>query len=145
MEEDERMVEELLIPSSPLTASNPHISNPFPSTSASTYLSSTSSFQGPISTSPHTQTAFASYGCDASPSSPSSSQFTTTDPFYIAQLQASQAFSNNANLNFNGSSGNQQPSVFAQHGRLTQGSPFALYGHGQNWENVPFKPCATAF
>ena len=145
MEEDERMVEELLIPSSPLTASNPHISNPFPSTSSATYLSTTSSFQGPIPTSPHTQTAFASYGSDTSPSSPSSSQFTTTDPFYIAQLQASQTFSNNGNLNLNSSSGNQQPSVFAQNGRLSQGSPFALYGHGQNWENVSFKPCAAAF
>ncbi|KIM42805.1 hypothetical protein M413DRAFT_10262 [Hebeloma cylindrosporum] len=145
MEEDERMVEELLMPSSPLTSSNPHISNQFPPASSSTYLSSSSSFQGSIPTSPHSQTVFASYGSDPSPSSPSSSQFTTTDPFYLAQLQASQAFSNNGNLNFNSSTGNQQPSVFAQNGRLTQSSPFALYGHGQNWENVSFKPCAAAF
>ncbi|KAF8966467.1 hypothetical protein BDZ97DRAFT_1756606 [Flammula alnicola] len=181
MEEDERMVEELLIPSSPMPSGSGSNSSHFASSSSSSsnfsYQSSSSSssssypspassstFQAPPPTpsSPYPSSAYppssssistsnsncpSSYNYnynDPSPSSPSSnaSLFTTTDPFYIAQLQASQAPQQ------------QQYSGFAQHGRAAPGSPFALPAgaaqyhqmpyHAQGWGDVQFKPCAAA-
>ncbi|KAJ6516284.1 hypothetical protein C8R45DRAFT_959599 [Mycena sanguinolenta] len=64
MEEDERMVEDLLIPTSPMSS--------------------------PMSAKPHTpqsQQTSPTY-----PASPETSLFTTTDPFYIAQSQAAQHY-----------------------------------------------------
>jgi len=50
--------------------------------------------------------------------SPNISSFTTSDPFYLSQLQASQqAFAPNPAT---------AQSVFAKNGRITQGSQFAL-------------------
>ncbi|RDB20470.1 hypothetical protein Hypma_012385 [Hypsizygus marmoreus] len=81
MEEDERMVEDLLVPRSP--------------TSKTHYYS------------PHNQ-----------PTSESSSSFTSTDPFYIAQCQAQNH--------------NTSPhSPFAQLGRPTQQSPFTSQRYQQ--------------
>lgn len=92
--EDERMVEDLLIPSSPV------------------YPSSTSSYSQPNSK-PQTKSPMG-----FSPSSPSlysasesPSTFTSTDPFYLAQLQSMQH--------------NSTPtSVFSQLGHPAQQSPF---------------------
>lgn len=134
MEEDEKMVEELLIPSSPVSSNSfykshtPHFSTPFmPSSPVS------SSFQNNSSSS-MTQ-----------PHSDPSSVFTSTDPFYIAQLQASQTFNNSS-----------PQSVFSQNGHISQSSPFTTplqtqYHHHhhhqyQSWENKPVAmTCATAF
>jgi hypothetical protein len=117
MEEDERMVEELLIPSSPIS------SNSF-------YKSSAPQFSAPFMPS--------SPVLSSSHSDPSS-VFTSTDPFYIAQLQASQSFNNSS-----------PQSVFSQNGHISQSSPFAAplqtqYHHHnhhhssqyQPWENKP--------
>lgn len=105
MDEDEQMVEELLTPSSPMSSSittttpnfiSPHQQIPFVARS-------------PIS--PIHNNMYA----ESSPSS----LFTTTDPFYIAQLQASQ---------------NPQPSnsIFAQAGRPAQHSPFFQHSRRQS-------------
>ena len=129
MEEDERMVEELLIPSSPVS------SNSF-------YKSSTPQFSTPFMPSSPVTSSFQTFP-SASHSDPSS-VFTSTDPFYIAQLQASQSF-NNAS----------PQSVFSQNGHISQNSPFAVplqtqYHHHssqyQTWENKSVAmTCATAF
>ncbi|KAK0206102.1 hypothetical protein DFS33DRAFT_1312301 [Desarmillaria ectypa] len=84
--EDERMVEDLLLPSSPISASQfavPSQSRPQHKSQKSTGFSASSA----------------------------ESNFTTTDPFYIAQLQAMQYNS-------------PPPSVFSQLGRPAQQSPF---------------------
>lgn len=125
MEEDERMVEELLIPSSPIS------SNSF-------YKSSTPQFSAPFMPSSPVSSSFQSNHTStlSSAHSDPSSVFTTTDPFYIAQLQASQSFNNSS-----------PQSVFSQNGHISQGSPFAAplqtqYHHHhsspyQSWENNP--------
>jgi hypothetical protein len=130
MEEDERMVEELLIPSSPVSSNSfykshtPHFSMPSSPVSSSLQNNPSSSM-----TQPH---------------SDPSSVFTSTDPFYIAQLQASQTFNNSS-----------PQSVFSQNGHISQSSPFTTplqtqYHHHQyqyqSWENKPVAmTCATAF
>jgi len=93
MDEDEQMVEDLVTPSSPM------------STSAAV-PNFTISHHRRSSTSSHAGITHNSY-----PESSPASLFTTTDPFYIAQLQAAQ---------------NPQPatSIFAQSGRPAQHSPF---------------------
>jgi len=93
MDEDEQMVEDLVTPSSPMSTSATSSNFTFthrPMSSSSSSRSPTTSAQNPFQ--------------DAS-------LFTTTDPFYIAQLQASQ---------------NPEPSssVFAQSGRPAARSPF---------------------
>ena len=134
MEEDERMVEELLIPSSPVSSnsfyksSTPHFATPFmPSSPATSSLQNNHTFPSHSMTQPH---------------SDPSSVFTSTDPFYIAQLQASQTFNNSS-----------PQSVFSQNGHISQSSPFTApqYHHHhhhqyQNWENKPVAmSCAAAF
>jgi len=92
MEEDERMVEDLLIPTSPMSS--------------------------PMSAKPHTpakQTSVSAY-----PTSPDTSLFTTTDPFYIAQLQAAQNY------------GVSPPSVFSQAAFPSQQSPFMIHSNFQH-------------
>jgi hypothetical protein len=142
MEEDERMVEELLIPSSPVSSnsfykpSTPQFSTPFMSSSPVA-----SSFQSNY-TFPSTHSTLSS--SSQSHSDPSS-VFTSTDPFYIAQLQASQSFNNSS-----------PQSAFSQNGQISQNSPFfqtQYHQHNhhhssqyQNWENNPVAmSCATAF
>lgn len=95
MDEDEQMVEDLVTPSSPMSTSAT-ISN----FTFSHRKSSSSSSHSPVAI---TQNSYTE--------PPSASLFTTTDPFYIAQLQAAQ---------------NPQPttSIFAQSGRPAQHSPF---------------------
>ncbi|KAF5357698.1 hypothetical protein D9758_007439 [Tetrapyrgos nigripes] len=92
--EDERMVEDLLIPSSPINPS---------STSSFAQVTPKSQPKSPMGFSPSSPSFF--------PASESSSTFTSTDPFYLAQLQSVQ---HNA----------PPPSVFAQLGRPAQQSPF---------------------
>lgn len=124
MDEDERMVEELLMPSSQFDNGFASSPSPIPSHSQMNAMS------------------FSSYDSypDPMPSSPPTSLFTTTDPFYIAQMQS-----------LNNSSSHQSQSVFAQNGRLSQSSPFALpsqyhqHGMAMNHTPVPFKPFAAAF
>ncbi|KAK7060111.1 hypothetical protein VNI00_000875 [Paramarasmius palmivorus] len=99
--EDERMVEDILIPSSPVTAGQTTTSSPFV----------------PHQTSRQSRSRSRS-GHMASPVSPgfgteSPSIFTSTDPFYIAQLQALQNHNNST-----------PASVFKQLGRPPQQSPF---------------------
>jgi len=98
MEEDERMVEELLLPSpSP-------VSNSVPTT--------------PTFTSSHPHAHPASFSFNDLSTSSSNTLFTTTDPFYLSQLQNSQQpFAPNPSVS---------QSIFAQNGRLPQGSWFAL-------------------
>lgn len=101
--EDEQIVEDLLMPSSPGPASQ----------------FSTLSQQHPPS---------AAYGYSSTPfynpdqaraASPSTSTFTSTDPFYMAQVQASQTYTTSPQ------------SVFSQGGRPAQSSPFMLKHHPQ--------------
>ncbi|KAF8906754.1 hypothetical protein CPB84DRAFT_1769554 [Gymnopilus junonius] len=111
-EEDERMVEELLIPMSPASSSIP---------------------TSPSNSTPHLFSYSNTYS-DPRPSSPATSLFTTTDPFYIAQLQA-----------LSQQSQPQTQTVFAQNGRLSQSSPFAvpmqMQHHSQSqWDNVGAMP-----
>ncbi|KAF8816501.1 hypothetical protein BYT27DRAFT_6396588 [Phlegmacium glaucopus] len=130
MEEDERMVEELLIPSSPMSPSFHKPGTPHFSTS-------------PVSSS-HISSSSASSQSHSDLCSPSS-VFTSTDPFYIAQLQASQSFNNSS-----------PQSPFSQNGHISPNSPFAIplqtqfhHHHSsqyQNWDNQPMAmTCATAF
>lgn len=93
MDEDEQMVEDLVTPSSPMSAGS-SVSN-FAFTQRR--MSSSSASRSPAAS---TQNSY-----DAS-------LFTTTDPFYMAQLQASQ--------------NPQSNSAFAQSGRPAQHSPFLL-------------------
>lgn len=109
MDEDEQMVEDLLIPSSPISAHA--TTSHFP---ASQYPSPPSS--SPPSAYPHSHfgrkytTPPSSYTTTQHDYTPmNTSLFTTTDPFYIAQVQASQKPSN---------------SYFAHTGRPSQQSPF---------------------
>lgn len=96
MDEDEQMVEDLLVPSSPMSASATMPN--FAHTSRSAQPSSSN---------------YNSYN-EAS----AGSSFTSTDPFYIAQVQASQ---------------NPQPthSIFAQSGRPAHTSPFLQHSYHQ--------------
>ncbi|KAJ6510225.1 hypothetical protein C8R47DRAFT_1097137 [Mycena vitilis] len=84
MEEDERMVEDLLIPNSPMSPKQPT--------------------QAPG----RSQQSSPTYTATESPQS----LFATTDPFYMAQLQAAQNY------------GVSPPSVFSQAGFPSQQSPF---------------------
>jgi len=100
MEEDERMVEELLLPS-PSPASNS-----IPTTPSSTFSH------------PHAHLPSPSSFSFNDPCTPSNTAFTTTDPFYLSQIQISQqAFAPNPAVS---------QSIFAQNGRISQGSRFAL-------------------
>jgi len=107
--EDEKMVEDLLIPSSPVC----------PPTSSFVQATPKSQNKGSM---------------QFSPSSPSfvmesPSTFTSTDPFYIAQLQSMQ---HNA----------PPPSMFSQLGRPAQQSPFMQ--QAQRRESLGFPPPAIA-
>lgn len=111
MEEDEKMVEDLLIPSPPLSAS---LSGSY---FGSVFLPS--NFHETQSSPANTNPGMFTPGCtshnnfsDPPPSSPTS-LFTTTDPFYLAQLQSL------SNIH------PHSQSVFTQNARLTQNSPFA--------------------
>ncbi len=101
IEDDERMVEELLLPS-PSSSSNSVPTTPsFTSSHPHAHLPSPASF---------------SFNDLSTPSS--NTLFTTTDPFYLSQLQNSQQpFAPNPAVS---------QSIFAQNGRLSQGSQFAL-------------------
>lgn len=104
--EDEQIVEDLLMPSSPgPTSQFSTLSQQHPPSAAygySTY-SSTSSYNPE----------------QAREASPSASIFTSTDPFYMAQVQASQTFTTSPQ------------SVFSQGGRPAQSSPFMVKHHPQ--------------
>lgn len=109
IEQDERSVEDLLIPSPPSSAPL------FGSQIGSAFTSSTPQKSTNLSNIDQLHAPYMS-GPDMSPSSPTGSTFTSTDPFYIAQLQSL----NNAT---------HSQSLFAQNGRLPQNSPFALREH----------------
>ena len=102
IEDDERMVEELLLLPSPSSSSNSVPTTPsFTSSHPHAHLPSPASF---------------SFNDLSTPSS--NTLFTTTDPFYLSQLQNSQQpFAPNPAVS---------QSIFAQNGRLSQGSRFAL-------------------
>lgn len=96
--EDERMVEDLLVPSSPASASSSTAGHyPYPQHTPSRSRSQSKSHR---TFSPSTSSFPAE-----------TSHFTTTDPFYIAQLQNSQNH-------------HSSPSVFSQIGNPSQQSPF---------------------
>jgi hypothetical protein len=98
-EEDERMVEDLLIPTSPMSAKQQNAGAGRPQQTSPTYSSS-----------------------EAAPS-----LFTTTDPFYMAQLQAAQNY------------GVAPPSVFSQAAFPSQQSPFMMHTNFQR-HNPSQKP-----
>ncbi|ESK93555.1 hypothetical protein Moror_1561 [Moniliophthora roreri MCA 2997] len=99
--EDERMVEDILLPSSPVSPGPSSSSTPFVQ-HQSTRQSRSQSRSGPMAS-----PVSPGFGTDSSPSI-----FATTDPFYLAQLQALQSH-------------NSSPaSVFTQLGRPSQQSPF---------------------
>ncbi|KAF5361585.1 hypothetical protein D9757_011558 [Collybiopsis confluens] len=106
--EDERMVEEILMPSSPASTGQ-YPSSPF---AIQQQLHSTSTPRS--QNKGHWFTPPFNPGPSSVPTSPSSisdaSSFTSTDPFYLAQLQAMQAAA--------------APSPFSQLGRPSQHSPF---------------------
>ncbi|PCH41572.1 hypothetical protein WOLCODRAFT_137477 [Wolfiporia cocos MD-104 SS10] len=99
-EDDERMVEDMLL--SPPASSRQNAASSAAMSSGSEMLSRQSSMQ-------HISSSFG-YAQNELPS-PNSSMFATTDPFYTAQLQASQ---------------NPTSPLFAQAGRLPPHSPFGL-------------------
>ncbi|KXN84128.1 hypothetical protein AN958_00398 [Leucoagaricus sp. SymC.cos] len=103
--EDERMVEELLMPSSPVAAPQP-----FAATGAQ--FTGASSAQRPMS--PVPQSHLSSYFPVSSEPSPSSaSAFTSTDPFYLSVMQQQQQQQQQGSTSF-----------FNQSARLGQSSPF---------------------
>ncbi|PSS32005.1 hypothetical protein PHLCEN_2v2247 [Hermanssonia centrifuga] len=103
-DDDERMVEDLLFPSSPITSS-----------ATPQYSSSQASHPSPPNFNmPSRKASFTSpYSTTHYDLPPNASIFATTDPFYLAQLQAAQK---------------PTPSFFSQFGNPTQQSPF-LKGH----------------
>ncbi|KAF9526733.1 hypothetical protein CPB83DRAFT_449975 [Crepidotus variabilis] len=122
MEEDERMmVEELLIPSSPVLSSSTSassfssVSNITPSSFFNTNPTPAAHPQFSHSHSQSQSQASSHYHSLDHTSQTSSSLFTSTDPFYLAQLQASQQPPTSSSQ-----------SVFAQNGRMAQSSRFAL-------------------
>ncbi|KAG6861493.1 hypothetical protein C0995_015920 [Termitomyces sp. Mi166 len=110
MEEDERMVEDLLLPRSPNSSSTLQFSLPL-STRPTTHLSSNNQIS----------------------ESSSTSSFTSTDPFYLAQLQAQPQNPPTATY-----------SPFAELGKLPQHSPFsptsAYRDHHHHSTNVSTAP-----
>lgn len=105
--EDERMVEDLLMPSSPVATPQ------FANLAQQHHVPSSTAYGYP------TYASTPSYSPDhARAASPSTSLFTSTDPFYMAQVQASQNFAS-------------PQSVFSQGGRPAQSSPFMLKHHPQ--------------
>ena len=92
MDEDEQMVEDLLAPSSPMTSPSLAYTSRSPQSFPLTYNSYNEASSG--------------------------SSFTSTDPFYLAQVQASQ---------------NPQPtlSIFTQSGRPAHTSPFLQHSYHQ--------------
>jgi len=111
--EDEKMVEDLLMTQSPQNPSSNFASPPIPGSPMSCTEQmpiNIGSFQSALDTSLETQ----------------SSQFTTTDPFYLAQLQASQQ-------------NTSPPSVFFHSGILSSNSPFVQprsHIEARDWELV---------
>ncbi|KDQ65046.1 hypothetical protein JAAARDRAFT_43849 [Jaapia argillacea MUCL 33604] len=111
MDEDERMVEELLWPSSPSTSSASH--NQFP-------FNHSHSHSHPIpSPAKHRSPSYPHPGQQHFLIDPTPSTFTSTDPFYIAQMQAAQ-------------SNNSPQSFFSQAGRPSQHSPFLAAARGRS-------------
>ncbi|KAF9448464.1 hypothetical protein P691DRAFT_669371 [Macrolepiota fuliginosa MF-IS2] len=107
MDDDERMVEELLMPSSPVaTPSNPQFQY-------------SSAPQQSMSPAPN---HLSSYFPVSAESSAPQSVFTSTDPFYLAAMQQQQQQQ-------------QSASFFAQNGRLAQNSPFFVRQPPQHREN----------
>ncbi|KAF4616145.1 hypothetical protein D9613_011443 [Agrocybe pediades] len=136
MDEDERMVEELLLPSS---------SSSTPSTSLS---ESTSPMQMQFYSTPASPSPFSDQNSSLSPTTASTpSLFATTDPFYLAQLQLEQQQAAQAQAQQQLLQNSQ--SVFAQSGRLAPTSPFAMpmsqFGHQFYAHAHPQQTFATAF
>ncbi|KAL0581204.1 hypothetical protein V5O48_000792 [Marasmius crinis-equi] len=114
--EDERMVEDILIPSSPTPAGPSSTFGHQPSFRTHRSHSRSTPISPPTS---------PSYGTD-------SSIFTSTDPFYLAQLQAMQTH--------NASS---PTSVFSQLGRPSQQSPFV--NQGQKYDSFGYPTSSVSF
>lgn len=125
MEDDERMVEDLLFPSSPVASSaTPAHSQ---ATSASPAHFGMHSRKSSLST-PYSQMHY-----DLPPSNHST--FASSDPFYLAQLQSLQS---------------PAPSFFSQYGMPSQQSPFSKAHQFQSAHGHPFShhseaQSATAF
>ncbi|KAI0922005.1 hypothetical protein AcW1_004168 [Taiwanofungus camphoratus] len=127
MDEDERMVEDILFSSPPVSASAttshfPLSHQQMPSASPS------SSYSGMLSRRPSMSTVASSYDhSQYELPSPNTSLFASTDPFFVAQSQAAQ---------------NPTPSLFAQAGRPSPHSPFlthqyqSSYGHAHNHHSM---------
>ncbi|KAJ3811283.1 hypothetical protein F5876DRAFT_64912 [Lentinula aff. lateritia] len=120
--EDERMVEDILMPSSPASAG-------YSSAQYAVQQQMNSPFQKSHNRNPHNRST-SSFTASPSPSSvsESSSSFTSTDPFYLAQLQAMQ--SHNA----------PSPSAMSQLGMPAQHSPFAQ----QQQTRISFPPASIS-
>ncbi|KAJ4472022.1 hypothetical protein J3R30DRAFT_3298575 [Lentinula aciculospora] len=120
--EDERMVEEILVPSSPASPG-------YSSASYAVQQQMSISQQKPHNRGPHNPsiTSFPSFPISSSSVSESSS-FTSTDPFYLAQLQAMQ------------SHGASSPSALSQLGMPAQHSPFMQQQQIARRENFGFSP-----
>jgi len=99
MGEDERMVEDLLIPSSPMT---PMQTSPL--------------FTFPPSISSLSQTSNSNASTSTYPTPPPESSFTSTDPFYLAQAQGLQAYSSSAQPSQHSSFLAHQPQRAEGHG-----------------------------
>lgn len=121
MDEDERMmVEDLLIPSSPAPSAPNHLpyhNTPSSPVASSHFFSPASAIQSQSQVSVTASNPHSHY--HALDQSTNQSLFAATDPFYLAQLQASQQPSPSSQ------------SVFAQNGRMSQASRFALSMHAQ--------------
>ncbi len=125
MDDDDRMVEDLLFPSSP-AASNATPAQ-YAQAPASPSHFSRHSRQSSLSA------PFSQMHYDIPPAN--NSVFTSTDPFYIAQMQAAQ---------------NAAPSFFSQYSKTSQQSPFLKAhqfqsGHGHVFSHHPEAQSASAF
>ncbi|KAJ3879588.1 hypothetical protein F5051DRAFT_438624 [Lentinula edodes] len=122
--EDERMVEDILMPSSPASAG-------YSSAQYALQQQMNNPFQKSHNRNPHNRStsSFPSSPSSSSVSEPSS--FTSTDPFYLAQLQAMQ--SHNA----------PSPSAMSQLGMPAQHSPFTQQQQTRR-ENFNFSPASIS-
>jgi hypothetical protein len=124
MEDDERMVEDLLFPSSPATTAPPQFAHP---------QASASSHYARHSRKSSLSTPYSQMHYDIPPSN--NSIFATTDPFYLAQMQAAQTAA---------------PSFFSQFSKQSQQSPFMKahqfpHGHGHVFSHHSEAQTASAF
>ena len=128
MDDDDRMVEDLLFPSSPAATSSVT-----PAQFAPTHAPASPSHFSKHARKSSLSTPFSQMHYDMPAAN--TSIFATTDPFYLAQMQAAQ---------------NAAPSFFSQYSKQSQQSPFLKAhqfqaGHGHVFSHHAEAQTASAF